>query len=307
MKDTTMTVRMSQETKSKLNQLAEATNRTKSYLLNQAIIDYLSIHEWQALETKNLMTNAMEAFENNTGNVSISTSNEQIWLKKDQIEQGIEPGEYVLLTILDDGPGISEEDLDHIFEPFYSKKVMGKSGTGLGLAIVWNNVQDHNGRILVMSTDKGTQFQVSLPVTTEKNVPQIQSEKKDNLRGAGEHILVVDDELHLRNIANLILTNMGYRVDTFSSGEAAIEYVRNHHVDLLVIDMLMEPGINGLKTYKEILKLHPNQKAIIASGYSESSDVRATLTLGANGFIKKPYSIHQIGLAVKEALHTPPG
>ena len=254
----------------------------------------------------NLMTNAMEAFENKTGNVSISTSNEQIEPKKDQIEQSIEPGEYILLTIRDDGPGISNEDLDHIFEPFYSKKVMGKSGTGLGLAIVWNSVQDHKGRILVISSDRETQFQVYLPVTTETIIPQIQSEKKENLRGNGEHILVVDDELHLRDIANLILTNMGYKVDTVSSGEAAIGYVKDHHVDLLIIDMLMEPGINGLKTYEEILKLHPNQRAIIASGYSESSDVRATLELGANGFIKKPYSIHQLGLAVKEALHAHP-
>jgi len=253
----------------------------------------------------NLMTNAMEALENNTGNVSISTSNQQVGLKKDQIEQSIEPGDYVMLSIRDDGPGISDEDLDHIFEPFYTKKMMGKSGTGLGLTIVWNSVQDHNGRILVLSNDKGTQFQVYLPVTTEKSVQQTTSEKKDNLLGDGEHILVIDDELHLRDIANLILTNMGYRVDTVSSGEAAIEYVKDRHVDLLVIDMLMEPGINGLKTYEEILKVHPKQKAIVASGYSESGDIRATLQLGANGFIKKPYSIHQLGLAVKDALQTP--
>lgn len=254
----------------------------------------------------NLISNAMEAFDNKKGNVSISTSNEKIGLKKGQREQGFEPCEYVLLTIRDDGPGISNEDLDHIFEPFYSKKVMGKSGTGLGLAIVWNSVKDHNGTILVTSTDEGTQFQVSLPVTTEKHVPQRQNEKKEKLRGNGEHILVVDDERHLRDIANLILTNMGYRVDTVSSGDAAIEYVKNNHIDLLVLDMLMEPGISGLETYKEILKLYPTQKAIIASGYSESSDVKATLQLGADGFIQKPYSIHQLGFAVKNALDTHP-
>jgi PAS domain S-box-containing protein len=254
----------------------------------------------------NLMANAMESLDNNAGNVSISTSNQQVELKKDTIKQGDISNECVLLTIRDNGPGISDEDVDHIFEPFYSKKVMGKSGTGLGLAIVWNSVQDHNGRILVMSSDEGTQFQVSLPVTTEKNIPQIQNEKKDNLRGDGEHILIIDDEPHLRDIATLILTKLGYRVDTVSSGEAAIEYAKNHHIDLLVIDMLMEPGINGLNTYKEILQQHPNQKAIIASGYSESSDVRAALKLGAKGFIKKPYSIHQISLAVKEALHPLP-
>ena len=253
----------------------------------------------------NLISNAMEAINKNTGNISISTSNQQIEI--DQIEQNIEPGNYVILTILDNGPGISDVDLEHIFEPFYTKKVMGKSGTGLGLAIVWNSVQEHNGRVFVRSSEKGTSFQVYLPVTTRPTVQKTTSKKRANLTGNGEYILVVDDELQLQDIANQILTNMGYRVDTVSSGESAIEFLEDNHVDLLVIDMLMEPGINGLKTYEEILKVHPEQKAIVASGYSESSDVKATLQLGANGFIKKPYSIHQLGLAVIEALHTPPG
>ncbi len=166
----------------------------------------------------NLMTNAMEAV-NNGGTVSISTSNQQIETKNDRIEQNIEPGDYVVLTIQDNGPGISDVDLEHIFEPFYTKKVMGKSGTGLGLAIVWNSVTDHNGRIFVKSSEKGTRFQVYLPVTNEKTVHQTKNEKKDNLKGNGEHILVVDDEPQLRDIASLILTEMGYRVDSVSSGE----------------------------------------------------------------------------------------
>ncbi len=101
-----------------------------------------------------------------------------------------------------------------------------------------------------------------------------------------------------------MLEHFGYTVHTVPSGEAAIEYVKNHTVDLLVIDMLMDPGINGYQTYKEVLKNTPGQKAIIASGFSENTDVQATLQLGAGGFVKKPYSMEQLGRTVKEILST---
>ena len=199
----------------------------------------------------NLMGNAVEAIEDR-GNVSVSTSNRQIKSNKDQLEHNLKPGDYVVITVQDDGPGISDVDLGHIFEPFYTKKVMGQSGTGLGLAIVWNSVQDHNGRIFVKSSEKGTRFQVYLPVSIEKSV-QSKSEKTENLTGNNEHLLIIDDEPQLRDIAGQILKTLGYRVDSVSSGELAIQYVKDNPVDLLVIDMLMEPGINGRQTYEEIL------------------------------------------------------
>ncbi len=118
----------------------------------------------------------------------------------------------------------------------------------------------------------------------------------------GEHILVVDDEPLLQNIAEQILLGLGYNVSTVASGEEAVEFVKENPVDLLVVDMLMDPGITGRQTYEKILKLYPEQKAIVASGFSESDDVKATLKLGAGGFIKKPYSVYQLGRAVREAL-----
>ncbi len=248
----------------------------------------------------NLISNAVESIRDK-GNVFISTSNQQVETKKDQKQLNIEPGEYVIITVQDDGSGISNTDLVHIFEPFYTKKVMGQSGTGLGLAIVWNSVQDHDGKIFVMSSKTGTRFQVYLPVSAEQAV-QVQGENTEDLTGNKEHLLVVDDEPQIRDIATLILQELGYRVDSVSSGELAIQYVKDNPVDLLVIDMSMEPGINGRQTYEEILKLYPEQKAIVASGFSETNDVKATLQLGANGFIQKPYSIDQLALAVKEAL-----
>jgi CheY-like chemotaxis protein len=122
-------------------------------------------------------------------------------------------------------------------------------------------------------------------------------------KSKGEHILVVDDESVLREIAAQILQGFGYHVSTVASGEEAIEFVKANPVDLLIVDMLMAPGITGRQTYEKILELYPHQKAIVVSGFSESDDVRATLELGAGGFIKKPYSIEQLGQAVRAALN----
>ena len=101
-----------------------------------------------------------------------------------------------------------------------------------------------------------------------------------------------------------MLQSLQYRADEVSSGEEAIAYVKKNSIDLIVLDMLMDPGINGYQTYKEIKKSHPDKKAIIVSGFSESDDVKAVIKLGAGGFIKKPYSKNQLGKAVKEALQS---
>ena len=213
-------------------------------------------------------------------------------------------GHYVVLSVRDTGPGIASKDLIHIFEPFYTKKVMGKSGTGLGLAVVWNAVQDQNGKIFVESDNKGTCFRIYFPVTEKEIVRSPKNRKADNYFGNGEHILVVDDEPQLRDIASQMLQTIGYKVDSVCTGELAVKFVEENPVDLIVIDMLMEPGMNGRETYGEIIKLYPDQKAIIVSGFSESDDVKATLKLGAGAFVSKPYSVDQLGQAVKEALHS---
>ena len=119
-----------------------------------------------------------------------------------------------------------------------------------------------------------------------------------------QHILVVDDEPHLRDIACKMLQSIGYNVDSVCSGELATRFLKDNPVDLLIIDMLMEPGMNGRQTYEEIIKSTPDQKTLLASGFSEGADVKATLKLGACGFIKKPYSMEQLSKAVQEALHS---
>ena len=248
----------------------------------------------------NLITNASEAVEG-SGTVIISTENRYL----DEPLKGYEDvrrGEYAVLTVSDNGSGISADDLERIFEPFYTKKVMGRSGTGLGLAVVWNTVQDHDGYINVKTGKKGTAFELYFPVTRDEVAIEGDAVPVDDYLGNGEKVLVVDDEKSQREIACGILTKLGYNAEAASSGEEAVEYLKEQSVDLIVLDMIMPKGINGRETYERIIKIHPGQKAIIASGYAETPDVKKAQKLGAGKYIKKPYRMDKIGLAVKEEL-----
>jgi CheY-like chemotaxis protein len=251
----------------------------------------------------NLVLNGVEAIPGQ-GTVVVSTSN--IHLDDTAAgEHDLEAGEYVVLQVQDTGPGIADADLQHIFEPFYTRKEMGRSGTGLGLTVVWNTMEDHGGKVSVQSSPQGTYFTLYFPLSTEE-IPLSSEHDQEKYCAANEHILIVDDEPQLRDIAARILQNAGYRIDTVASGELAVDFVRKTPVDLLIIDMMMGSGMNGQKTYEKILAIHPGQKAIVASGFSESTDVKATLRLGAGGFIKKPYSMEQLNKIVHEVLgHEP--
>lgn len=251
----------------------------------------------------NLVLNAAEAVADR-GVVTLSTYNQIIDSEAEEPEPrtGLPAGEYVVLSVGDSGPGISKDALNHIFEPFYSTKVMGRSGTGLGLSVVWNTMEDHNGKITVSSSSEGTCFYLYFPKTEEERKKAEASSGLESMTGNNEYILVVDDDPSLRDIAEKMLKKMGYRADSVSSGEAALEFVSRMPVDLVVLDMLMEPGMNGRRTYEEIIKLYPQQKAIIVSGFSESEEAKAALKLGAAEFVSKPYSMKTLGRAVKKAL-----
>jgi CheY-like chemotaxis protein len=254
----------------------------------------------------NLVSNAAEAIRTDAGRIMLSTRNQYV----DRPIRGydeVEEGDYTVLTVADEGIGIAREDLKRIFEPFYTKKVMGRSGTGLGMAVVWGTVKDHDGYIDVLSIpDRGTTFELYFPVTREIPDTQTEGQLADDLMGNGESILVVDDVADQRDIASRILTRLGYQVETVPSGEAAVAYMQTGSPDLVVLDMIMDPGMDGLDTYREILKLHPGQRAIIASGFSENERVREAQRLGARQYIKKPYVLEGIAKAVKNELGHPP-
>ena len=247
-----------------------------------------------------MILNAAEATEGK-GTVSISTRNRYMDVSLKGYED-VRQGEYAVLSISDEGTGITPEDLERIFEPFYSKKMMGRSGTGLGLAVVWNTVQDHNGYINVNTDGNGTVFELYFPVTREEVPGKRKEISLETIQGHGEKILIVDDEESQREIASAMLSKLGYKTETAASGEEAIRYVKEHAVDLLVLDMEMPKGINGRETYEEIIKIRPGQKAVIASGYAKTKEVDIAQRSGAGKFIKKPYILEIIGLAIKEEL-----
>ena len=212
-------------------------------------------------------------------------------------------GKYVVLTIADNGMGIDTDDLAHIFEPFYTKKAMGRSGTGLGLTVVWNTMQDHRGAVTVESTQaSGTIFSLYLPATEEALSVPSASAVLAELRGFGQHVLIVDDEPQQRDIATQILCNLNYQPQSVASGEEATAYLKHHAVELVILDMIMPPGINGRQTYEQILAINPRQKAIIVSGFADSQEVAILQDLGARFFIKKPYTIEELGKAVQIVL-----
>jgi len=248
----------------------------------------------------NLVSNAVEAMPEG-GNLTVSTENRYIDRPISGYDNAKE-GDYVVLTISDTGIGISPEDMGKIFEPFYTKKKMGRSGTGLGMAVVWGTVKDHNGYIDVQSTEeKGTTFTLYFPVTRKSLEERFETFLEDYM-GKGETILIVDDVEEQRKIASGMLEELGYSVVSVSSGEGAVEYLKTNKVDLLVLDMIMDPGMDGLDTYKKILEIHPGQKAIIVSGFSETDRAKELQGLGAGAYIRKPFLLEKIGLAVKEEL-----
>jgi signal transduction histidine kinase len=249
----------------------------------------------------NLVSNAFEAMPDG-GQAVVSTSNCYIDSHMKGFEN-VSEGEYVLLKVTDTGIGISEQDRKRIFEPFYTKKILGRSGTGLGMSVVYGTIKDHKGFIDIKSAPgEGTSFILYLPATRCVSANKKPVFDLEDYRGQGESVLVIDDMAEQREIACAILDRLGYRVSVVETGEKAIEHLRATPADLLVIDMIMDPGADGLDTYRAVKSLVPMQKAVIASGFAETERVREALKLGVGAYVRKPYTIERLGAAIKKAL-----
>jgi PAS domain S-box-containing protein len=248
----------------------------------------------------NLVANAVDAMPAG-GMITIATRDCYI----DQPFTGFEvipEGEYVVLEVSDSGIGMPHSDLAKIFEPFYTKKVLGRSGTGLGMSVVWGVLKDHGGYIDILTEEgSGTAFVLYFPTSREEMKPSATVYIEEYL-GRGESILVVDDVVEQRDLAKRMLQRLGYDVSTAASGEDAVVLIRERPFDLLILDMIMPPGMDGLETYTRILEIVPDQKAVIASGYAETERVREAQRIGAGGYIKKPFTLETIGLAVRTEL-----
>jgi CheY-like chemotaxis protein len=170
------------------------------------------------------------------------------------------------------------------------------------MTLVWSSAKEHGGYLDIRSTEGvGTTFDVYFPAarhgTLEVEVPFT----IDDCRGH-ERVLVVDDVAEQRVVVTQMLRKLGYDVTAVTGGEAAVEFLRTQQVDLLVLDMVMDPGIDGCETYRRIVAIHPGQKAIIASGYSESERVKEAQRLGAGAYVRKPYTLERIAKAIRTEL-----
>ena len=260
------------------------------------------IHLGQAL--MNLVLNAFEA-NLVDGTVTLSTRNAYLDGPFDAWER-IPEGEYVVLHLADTGTGIAEADLHHIFEPFYSKKKLGRSGTGLGMTLIWSVVKEHGGYIDLQSREgEGTWFDLYLPATREPLSEVEAYPALEDCRGT-EQVAVIDDVPEQREVAVQMLRKLGYAAWSAASGEEAIARLQEAPADILVLDMIMDPGIDGCETYRRATTLRPGQKAVIASGFSDSERVREAQRLGAGEYIRKPYTLERLARAVRAELDRPP-
>jgi len=249
----------------------------------------------------NLVTNAFEAIKLQ-GKVIITTVSRSV-ADLEEVKGSVPPGDYLVLSVADNGIGIAGDDLRRIYEPFYTRKKMGRSGSGLGMAVVWGTVEDHKGVIVADSKPgEGTTFDIYFPVIEAILESEAEDSQAGEYQGNGEIVLVVDDVENQRKIATLMLEKLGYRPKAVASGEAAVEYLKKDPADLLLLDMIMVSGMDGLETYRKIVEISPGQKVVIASGYSETERVRQVQALGAGAYIKKPYLLQELGQALKTEL-----
>ncbi|MCL6498496.1 MAG: PAS domain S-box protein, partial [Firmicutes bacterium] len=209
---------------------------------------------------------------------------------------------YVCLTVRDTGVGMDEHVKARMFEPFFTTKGPGK-GTGLGLAMVYGIVRNHGGFLEVDSeVGKGTAVRMYLPVASGAAEPEEAGEAEVD-GGAGETILVVDDEEPLCNLLRDVLTRRGYRVLVATDGQEALRLYQEHagRIDLVILDMTM-PGLSGTQTFDALRALDPRVRILLTSGYTQERAARDAVARGAKGFLQKPFLISELAARVREAL-----
>ena len=248
----------------------------------------------------NLCTNADHAMPEG-GIIEVILKNEALNEKVTAKYPDLNPGRYVNLTVSDTGHGVSKEDMDRIFDPYYTTKDVGK-GTGMGLAVVHSIVKEHNGIITVKSKPgKGTTFSIFFP-TVEQDVV-MESEPADKLPMGNERILFIDDEQAIVNIARKRLERLGYEVEAKVSPIEALELFRSKpdKFDLVITDLTM-PKMTGDKLVKEILNIRTDIPIILCTGFSEKIDEKKAKEIGAADYIEKPIDQCNFAFKVRKVL-----
>ena len=214
----------------------------------------------------------------------------------------LEPGEFIEISIRDNGIGMSSAELNRIFEPFYTTKAQGQ-GTGLGLAATYGTVLDHHGAITVYSeVDKGTVFYIYLPVSGNEEVTTTENSKI--FKGKGT-ILLIDDEEIIRKVGQSQLETLGYTVICAENGQIGLNKFLNNQtkIDLIILDMIM-PVMGGKETLIKLRAVDNNVPVVISSGFSKEEDIEKIKEFGINAFISKPFTYEEISKTIKEHIRS---
>jgi two-component system, cell cycle sensor histidine kinase and response regulator CckA len=251
----------------------------------------------------NLAANARDAMRQG-GHLSIETADVEL---NDEYVQcrgvAIPTGRYALISISDDGDGISAEHLPHIFEPFYTTKLSGQ-GTGLGLATVYGIVKQNKGFIWAYSErGQGTVFKIYLPCVDSKNTQPGNREKRESPLRGSETIMLVEDEAAVRQATVEFLTRQGYRVLEACDGQEALSVAQNYgsRIHLVVTDVVM-PNMSGGQLATELRKQRPEAKLVFVSGYAGKTVMEHHVFDAEMNFLQKPYSLKDLSRKIRAAL-----
>ncbi len=247
----------------------------------------------------NLFINAWQAMPEE-GEICLETRN--ALLNDDDLStMGMSPGRYVQVSLTDTGEGIDPAVLPRIFDPFFTTKQIGR-GTGLGLASAYGIVRSHGGLIKARSEKgKGATFIIYLPAVDGLHD---EGNKEEGAVLAGEErLLIVEDETQIASVLKEMLEMMGYKVFIAGSGQEAVAVYSEKHeiIDLIILDMIM-PGMGGGRTFDLLKEINPQVKVILATGYSNNSEIKKIMSRGCNGFLSKPFKIDELSRTIRTVL-----
>ncbi|MFK8014719.1 MAG: response regulator [Gammaproteobacteria bacterium] len=250
----------------------------------------------------NLLTNSSDAIGSRSGLITIRTGVQDVstrMLRNMLLNEDMKPGQFAFLEVSDTGKGIATHLQDKIFDPFFTTKTKGH---GLGLAAVLGIVRNHHGTLDIQSEPgNGTTIRVMLPVAESTQTPPPAPAPARAARD--EHVLVVDDEEHVLDVAKQMLEHHGFRVSVATNGREALEAVTAsaNGFDLILMDVTM-PEMDGMAAYKAINKIHGDSRIVLMSGYSQQHTANALAGLGHVGFLQKPFRVQSLIHAVVDGL-----
>lgn len=246
----------------------------------------------------NLCTNAVQAMDERGGILEIGLASTR--LSEDDIahEPGLETGEYVKISVRDTGPGIDENIINHIFEPYFTTKEVGK-GSGMGLAVTHGIIKDHGGMVRVHSDPAGSRFDVFFPKTDAKE--SVTFRPSGPIRIGSEHVLVVDDEEPIAQMTKNRLEGLGYQVTAMSDSRQALDFFTRHpdSVDLVITDQTM-PHLTGDALSAKLINIRKDIPIIMCTGYSSKVDKRKAKASGIKAFALKPLDIRELSDLITE-------